>query len=177
MRKIPYSLQFRGYVEPLAPSVLHARATAPGTSFVTRIGEHGLTGSFEPVECEEAVLEARLLVAADGSLDSTGTITCGHGNVLRFRTLVTGRLADSPDPHLRQGTVVCAIDGGEGQFSGARGRIASTFVLSDTGELTDNHLGLVFLQNGVADAVTPERRVTGMRGRTARWKEVRSEHV
>jgi hypothetical protein len=35
--------------------------------------------------------------------------------------------------------------GGTGQFAGATGRVTSNFVLSDTGELTDNQFGLIFL--------------------------------
>lgn len=44
-----------------------------------------------------------------------------------------------------QGTAVLEVVGGEGQFEHASGRIASTFLLSDTGELTDNHFGLLFV--------------------------------
>lgn len=37
------------------------------------------------------------------------------------------------------------VDGGEGQFAGARGRITPNFFVSDTGDVTDNHLGVVFV--------------------------------
>jgi DNA-binding CsgD family transcriptional regulator len=45
------------------------------------------------------------------------------------------------------GGVLDVVDdrGGEGKFAGARGRIASNFLLSDTGELTDNQFGLIFV--------------------------------
>ena len=64
---------------------------------------------------------------------------------MRFRTVGLGHLARSPDPHLQQGTAMWEIEGGEGQFDGVRGRITSNFFVSDTGELTDNHLGLIFV--------------------------------
>ena len=38
------------------------------------------------------------------------------------------------------------VVGGTGQFEAASGRIVSNFVVSDTGDLTDNQLGLVFLR-------------------------------
>jgi len=36
--------------------------------------------------------------------------------------------------------------GGEGTFDGARGLITSNFLLSDTGELTENQLGVMFVR-------------------------------
>jgi hypothetical protein len=150
MRPCPYSLQFRGYVSETEPNTLRARATAPGTSLVTTIGEDGLRSSFSPLADEEAVLEMRLQLA-DGRVDAAGTIVCGYGNVLRFRTLNPGRLGTSPDPHLQQGTLIYEVEGGDGSFAGARGRIASNFLLSDTGELTDNQFGLIFVAGGVPE--------------------------
>jgi hypothetical protein len=35
--------------------------------------------------------------------------------------------------------------GGSGQFEAASGRVVSTFLLSDTGDLTDSHLAVVFV--------------------------------
>jgi len=40
------------------------------------------------------------------------------------------------------------IDGGAGAFEGATGRIVSNFLLSETGDLTDNQLGVLFLPGG-----------------------------
>jgi hypothetical protein len=145
MRPIRYSLEFRGSAVELAPRVLRVRATAPVAPFVTALGECEPVRRSEPRGADEAILESRLMLGDDGALDAAGTMTVGYGDLLRFRTVGTGRLTRSPDPELRQGTLVCEVEDGEGQFEGARGRIASNFVLSETGELTDNHLGLVFL--------------------------------
>jgi hypothetical protein len=153
-----YSLQFRGFATPVAADVIEARATAPAGALVTTIGEDGLAGRFEAGEHDEAVLESRL-VLADGGLDVSGRVEIGHGNVLRFRAVGRGRLTDSPDPHLRQGAVACEIVGGEGQFAGAAGRITSNLLLSDSGDLTDTHLGVVFLAAGAERApAAPTRR-------------------
>jgi hypothetical protein len=38
------------------------------------------------------------------------------------------------------------VDGGEGQFAGANGIITSNFTLSATGEVTDNHFGVIFVR-------------------------------
>ena len=58
---------------------------------------------------------------------------------------ICGRRGDSPDPHLKHGTVMWEVDGGEGQFAGARGRITSNFFASDMGDPTDNHFGVIFV--------------------------------
>jgi hypothetical protein len=62
-----------------------------------------------------------------------------------------GRLAACPDPNLRQGTVVQEVEGGDGQFAGAEGLITSNFFVSDTGEVTDNHFGLIFVRDRRSD--------------------------
>jgi hypothetical protein len=145
MALLPYSLQFRGQVKAVGSHVLSVRATAPGSTLVTTVAEAGLTGRIEPATGDEALLEARLVLADDGAVDASGTIEIGDGHLFRFRTVGTGRLTGSPDPTLRHGGVVYEIHAGEGQFAGAHGRIASNFLLSDSGELTDNQLGLLFL--------------------------------
>ncbi len=157
MPPLPYSLQFRGRAKAIGSHVFDVRATAPGSTLVTTVGELGLSGRIEPAAGEEALLESRLVLADDGALDVVGTISIGERHRLRFRTLGTGRLTASPEPYLRHGGVLCEVEAGEGQFAGARGRIASNFLLSDGGELTDNQLGLLFL----ADCV----RMAGCRAR------------
>jgi hypothetical protein len=55
-------------------------------------------------------------------------------------------LGASPDARLRHGTAVLEVTGGRGHLAGARGYVTSNFLLSDAGELTDHHLGLLFLE-------------------------------
>ena len=74
--------------------------------------------------------------------DELGTIVFTLGNSLRIRG--SGRLAPSADPDLRQGTIVWTIEGGDGHFEGASGLITSNFLLSATGDLTENQLAVVF---------------------------------
>jgi hypothetical protein len=146
MKPIAYSLQFRGRLDEVSTHVLEASATAPGSVLETTVGDEGVRGRFEAApDGDEAVRQSRLVFDGDGSFDETGAIVFGHGNVLRFRTVGLGHLAPTPDPHLRHGTVVWDVEDGEGQFEGATGRITSNFFVSDTGELTDNQFGLVFI--------------------------------
>jgi hypothetical protein len=138
-------MQFRGRSTRLSPGVLTARATAPSSAFVTRVGSDGVHGRFESGEGDEAHLECRLTFLDDSRFEEVGTISFGNGNALRFRTLGVGTLTDSGSPGLKHGASAWDIDSGAGVFAGATGRIVSNLLLSDTGDLTDNQFGVLFL--------------------------------
>ena len=145
MNPITFSMQFRGHTTPLSPGVLTARASAPSGALVTRIDGDGVHGTFEAVEGDEALLERRLTFIDETTFREVGTISFGNGNALRFRSVDAGALVPSPDPELRQGTAAWEIDGGAGAFAAATGRIVSNFLVSETGELTDHELGVLFI--------------------------------
>ena len=140
-----YSLQFRGVASQVAPGVLSLRASAPGGAMTTVLDEDGVHGRYASGDENgaEALLEARMVVS-DESFEASGSINFGRRHALRFRTR-DGRLEPTPDAHLRQGTATAEVEGGIGQFANAHGRITSNFFISDTGELTDHQLGLVFI--------------------------------
>jgi hypothetical protein len=48
-------------------------------------------------------------------------------------------------PGLMAGSATWKVEGGDGQFSEARGFITTTFTLTDAGERCDYHCGLIFL--------------------------------
>jgi hypothetical protein len=170
LRPIVYSLQFRGRITSLSSRVLEQRASAPSQALITTVDANGLAGRVEAGEGEEALLVSRLVLADDGSFDQSGTIEFAPGHVLAFRSVGVARLGRSPDPNLRYGTAVWEVEGGEGQFQGAHGRIASNFFVSDTDELTDNHSGLIFAARGAATHA-PEARARAPFRET--WTEFR----
>ena len=145
MQSITFSMQFRGRTTPLSPGVITARASAPSGGMVTRIDSEGVHATFEAVDGDEALLERRLTFFDETSFDEVGTISFGNGNALRFRSVDSGALVPSLDPSLRQGTSAWEIDGGAGAFAAATGRIVSNFLVSETGELTDHELGVLFI--------------------------------
>lgn len=77
--------------------------------------------------------------------EQTGTIGFAAGGALRFRSIDLGVLEPSPDAHLRHGAVTCRIDGGTGALRGVYGKIVSNVLVSDSGDLTEHQLGLLFL--------------------------------
>jgi hypothetical protein len=172
---IVYSLQFRGRVTSLSSRVLEQRASAPSQVLITTVDANGLAGHVQPGDGEEALLVSRLALADDGSFDQSGTIEFAPGHVLAFRTVGAARLSRSPDPHLRHGAAVWEVEGGQGQFRGAHGRITSNFFISDTNELTDNHFGLIFVAPAAATHA-PEARPLAPRRRPGireTWAQLR----
>lgn len=144
MRPIVYSLQFRGNATALTEGRVRLRLRAPSAALVTTIDATGIRGSFGDAAGEEATLEAKLTTGSQRSRDG-GWIGFGHGNSIRFRDTAV-RLGRCPDPHLEHGAVIRQVEGGEGQFAGAEGLITTNFFISDTGDVTENHLGLVFVR-------------------------------
>src|ERR1700704_1350200 len=91
----------------------------------------------------EALCRRNLELTNDGSLLERGEMSFGPGDAITFSA--RGRLRASPDPHLRHGTAILEVTGGRGKLAGAQGFVTSNFLLSDAGELTDHHQGLIFL--------------------------------
>jgi hypothetical protein len=133
-----YSLELRGHVTPLSPGVLLTRAHAAHTLFD---------------RADEALLEGRISLVDDETFELAATISFGGGAALRLRSLAPGSISPTASG-LRVGSAVCAIDGGSGLLATASGHVATSFVVSETGELTDHQLGLVLVE----DAPTTEGR-------------------
>jgi hypothetical protein len=100
-----------------------------------------------------AVCRRDLEVWGDGSVVQTGELSFGVGDAISFRA--RGALGSSPDPRRRHGTAVLEVTGGRGRLAGACGFVTSNFLLSDTGELIDHHLGLLFLEQAARQGGTP----------------------
>ena len=143
VKPITYSLQFRGRARPLGANLGRFELTAPSAALVTTIGAMGIRTRFDDVLGGEAILRSE--PSFDQlSFDDRGTIEFGRGNMLRFCS-IGSRLNPCPDPGLRHGIVIRRVDGGDGQFAGCEGLIASNFLISDTGEVTENHAGVIFV--------------------------------
>ena len=98
----------------------------------------------DEIRTDGALCRRNLEVRADGSLVQMGEITFGADDAITFRA--HGALGASPDPDVRHGTAVLEVTGGRGQLAGARGYVTSNFLLSESGELTDHNLGLLFVE-------------------------------
>jgi hypothetical protein len=159
MRQIIYTMQFNGQVMPVgtSPNVMKAMTTAPSCTWTTVVRRDGLHVTLEPTAGDPAIFESEVTFlggfessdvtsAGESGFKEMGTITFGEGgHRLRFSTIGQGYLGPSVEPNLRQGAVMWQVDGGEGQFEGARGVITSNFLVSNAGEVTDHHMGVIFV--------------------------------
>jgi hypothetical protein len=93
-----------------------------------------------------AFFESEVRMTGPQHFTESGSITFGDDHTLNFITVGQGELIPSADPKEMSGAVTWKVDSGEGQFAGATGYITSNFLVSDTGEVTDYHLGLIFLK-------------------------------
>lgn len=159
MRQIIYAMEFKGQVTPVgtSPSVMKATTTAESCTMTTRVSAEGVQGTLQPSAGGQATFASEVTFvggfessevtsAGEGGFKETGTITFGEsGHRLRFSTIGQGYIGPSAEPNLKQGAVMWRIDGGEGQFEGAQGLITSNFTVSDAGEVTDHHFGVIFV--------------------------------
>jgi hypothetical protein len=148
MRQIMYAMQFKGQATPVSGSsnVLKAQTTAASCTFTTVVGPEGLSGTLQEKEGGKATFESEVTFTGESTFKESGTIIFGQGgHQLRFSTVGQGYLGPSADPKLKQGSVMWRIDSGQGQFEGASGLITSNFTVGDSGEVTDNHFGVIFV--------------------------------
>ena len=138
---ITYALQFRGQVEY---DGAHERATTRATSsmLVSVVDRDGPHGRFEGVGSGEAVFRVTL----EGGDPVAGEVDFGGGTTLRLRTAEHHPAGRSANAYVRHGAALLEVMGGTGRLSGVRGLVTSNFLLSDTGDLTDTHLGLLFVE-------------------------------
>ena len=138
---VTYALQFRGQVETTGErgSAATRASSAMLVSVVDRDGPHG---RFEDVGAGEAVFH----VVLDDSGPVDGHVDFGGGTTLRLRAAERHAAKPSCRPHLSHGTALLEVVAGTGRLDGASGWITSNYLLSDTGDLTDTHLGLLFVR-------------------------------
>src|ERR1700761_9485683 len=141
MRQIVYTMHFRGQAAPAGtdPKLLRATSSATSCAISTTIGPSGLNSEVKAAEGDLAFFESEMRITGPESFEEKGVITFGDetDHLLRFSTLSQGHFAASMKPGSMAGTVSWKIDGGAGQFAQAQGFITSTFLLSDSGDLSD----------------------------------------
>ena len=146
MRQLVYAMQFNGRATPASPDggILTVRATASSSALTAIVGPDGLAGRIEALAGGEAAFASELTLTGATSFQEVGTITFG-GHRVRFSTVGSGYLGAGPDPARRHGAVAWRVEGGDGQFAGARGIITSNFFLGEDLAVTDHHFGVLFL--------------------------------
>jgi hypothetical protein len=149
MKQVMYAMQFRGSAAPKAGAtgVIKAATSASSCTLSSIVSAAGVTSTLMPAQGGKASFESEVTLSGETSFTETGTIRFGDSNhSLRFTTVGQGFLGKSPDEGLQHGSVMWRVEGGEGQFAGASGLVTSNFTLSASGEVTDNHFGLIWVR-------------------------------
>ena len=146
MRRLEYVLQFKGQAGPVEgqEGVMRATTTAAACRITTEVGADGLACEVTYLEAGAATFESEVRTTGETFVES-GTIRFGDAASVRFSTVGAGALGESADPKLASGAIIWKVDEGDGQLAGATGYITSNFIVTDTGEVTDNQLGVFFL--------------------------------
>ena len=149
MRKILYTMHFRGQTSPAAnhSEVLRTTESAASCTMSTIVRRSGIETDLQVSEGDLAFLESELRVTGPDEFEEDGTITFGDesGHVLKFSTVGQGHITPGLEPGTIAGTANWKVLGGEGQFASACGVISSAFTISDSGERSDFHCGLIFV--------------------------------
>ncbi len=132
MKQVTYAQRLRGRLTAIGPGLLDVQLVADGA---TPLGPDVRLGS-------------QLSFADERTFREDGTLELGVGGVLRIRTLGPGILTPGPAPGIRHGTAVLEAEG-SGRLEGARGRITSNFVVADDGEVTDEQVVVLFIDEEV----------------------------
>jgi hypothetical protein len=149
MQQVIYGMQFAGRAAPVDGSkgVLRASTNAPSCTITSLVGPEGLAGMINPAAGGVVEFESEVTFTGESSFLESGTITFGNnGHRLRFSTVGQGYLGPGPEDGVRHGAVTWRIDDGDGQFAGAHGLITSNFLVGPNGEVTDHHLGVLYLE-------------------------------
>ena len=149
MRQVTYTMHFRGQASRSGGDTSVLRTTGSGTSSTmdTTVRATGVETTLLAKPGDLAFLESELRLSGQKSFTGAGTLTCGDDadHAIRFSTLAPGHLAPSPIPGVMAGAVSWRVDGGSGTFEGASGVIISAFTLTESGDISEFHCGLIFL--------------------------------
>lgn len=149
MRQLMYTMHFRGQASPSAENGQVLRTTSSGTSCTmeTVVGPRGVETTLHAAAGDLAFLESEVRLAGQDGFEGKGVLTFGDEgeHELRFATVHAGHLGPSAIPGVMAGSVSWHVQGGTGRFQSATGLITSTFTLSDSGDLSEYHCGLIFV--------------------------------
>jgi hypothetical protein len=149
MRQILYTMHFRGKASPAGgqKQILHTAGSAASCLVRTMVRPSGLETEVTAENGDFAFFESDLQVTSGDEFQEEGSISFGEESehLLRFSTIGRGHMTSGLAPGMTAGSATWKVEGGEGQFAQARGFITTAFTLSDTGERSDYHCGLIFL--------------------------------
>ena len=111
-----------------------------------RYKQGGLTGGFNPAAITDAVFESEVTLVTGSTLQSGDLFHLATGAPAAIRKYWGGLDGTESQTRVEARDSYVECEGGEGQFDGAGGVITSNFTVSETGEVNDYHLGVIYLK-------------------------------
>jgi hypothetical protein len=149
MRQVIYTMHFRGQASRSGDNASVLRTTSSGTSCTlnTVVRPNGVETTLHPAAGDLAFLESEVTLTPPDTFTGKGSLSFGEESehALNFSAIGAGHLIPSAQPGLKAGAASWRIDGGKGQFASATGFISTTFTLTDDGDLSEYHCGMIFL--------------------------------
>ncbi len=151
MRQLAYTMHFRGQASPSAENEKVLRITASATSSImeTIVSPIGVEMALRPAPGNMAFLESEVHLSGEDAFEGKGGLGFGGEgeHELRLSTVHAGHLGPSAIPGMLAGSVNWHIQGGTGRFQSATGLISSVFTLNGSGEFSEYHCGLIFVND------------------------------
>uniref|UniRef100_Q023T1 Uncharacterized protein n=1 Tax=Solibacter usitatus (strain Ellin6076) TaxID=234267 RepID=Q023T1_SOLUE len=146
MRKLFYTMEVKGRTSrPSDPSEpLRTTGSATSCDINTVISAAGIQTEITHSAGELAFFESELRMVAPQEYEETGEIAFGD-HLLKFSTMGSGHISPDIDPGMIAGAAAWKVEGGEGQFAGARGFITSSFTITPAGDRCDIQCAMMFL--------------------------------
>lgn len=149
MRQIVYTMHFRGQLTRSADNGGSMRATSSGTSCTmeTTVSPSGAETTLQPASGDLAFVETEFHLTGQDGFEGSGTLAFGDEaeHAIRFTSAKTGQIGPSGVPGVLAGAASWRIDGGAGRFTSASGFITSIFTVTESGDLSEYHWGLIFV--------------------------------
>jgi hypothetical protein len=149
MKKLLYTMHFVSQTSRTADQSTVLRTTGSATSCVitTHVLASGVQTNLQASTGDLAFFESELRLTGPEEYQEQGEIAFGDdsGHILKFSTVGQGHMQLDLEPGVMAGTASWKVEGGEGQFTEARGFITSNFTIDHSGERSDFHCGLIFI--------------------------------
>ncbi len=148
MHQLLYCMRFKGRATAQSeqPSTLVVDTAGDSCTITTAIDQAGMRCALQPITGGHAYFHSRAVMTGPDAFREEGFISFGDEiHTLRFASVGDGHLAaERPGSALRNGAVTWRVEGGEGQFAGARGLITSNFTVNGE-DVTDYQIGVISL--------------------------------
>jgi hypothetical protein len=150
MEPIIFCLHFRGQASRGTDkrNLFRITASAPSCNLATELSDAGVHSRVSVLPGDMAFADSELELTGSESFSGRASISFGDGpHALELRAAAQGHFESTPKQGEMSGAVTWRVEGGEGQFAGAKGFVTSVLTLHEDGQFSEFQTGLLYLAN------------------------------